>query len=143
GGRAGRLLPGAGHRPDAIVAPLASSGAVLPVLVDLARGERPRPLAPAGALRSRRRRLGIDDQALLAPVALLTVLNLSADAFLAYAVTRGELAVVSVLASLAPVVTAVCAHALTAERPRARELAGAALAVLGTLVVSAAQAAAY
>jgi drug/metabolite transporter (DMT)-like permease len=75
-------------------------------------------------------------------VALLTVLNLSADAFLAYAVTRGDLAVVSVLASLAPVVTAVCAHALTAERPGARELAGAALAVLGTLVVSAAQAAA-
>jgi hypothetical protein len=34
-------------------------------------------------------------------VAALTVLNLSADAFLAYAVTRGDLAVVSVLASLA------------------------------------------
>ena len=32
----------------AIVAPLASSGAVLPVLVDLARGERPGPLALAG-----------------------------------------------------------------------------------------------
>jgi drug/metabolite transporter (DMT)-like permease len=75
-------------------------------------------------------------------VALLTVLNLSADAFLAYAVTRGELAVVSVLASLAPVVTALLAHALTAERPSAPQLAGAALAVLGTLVVSAAQAAA-
>jgi uncharacterized membrane protein len=43
----------------AIVAPLASSGAVLPVLVDLARGERPGPLALAGALRSRGRRLGI------------------------------------------------------------------------------------
>jgi drug/metabolite transporter (DMT)-like permease len=218
----------------AIVAPLASSGAVLPVLLDLARGERPVPLALAGlvmvlagiavtslaseepdeaapaptwhgppatrrrvarlrppvpvllalvaavlfglffvgvdqggaaaggsvlwvalgvqlgalpttlagALRSRGRRLGIDETALLAPVALLTVLNLSADAFLAYAVTRGELAVVSVLASLAPVVTALCAHALTAERPSAPQLAGAALAVLGTLVVSAAQAAA-
>ena len=32
----------------AIVAPLASSGAVLPVLVDLARGERPGPLVLAG-----------------------------------------------------------------------------------------------
>jgi drug/metabolite transporter (DMT)-like permease len=218
----------------AIVAPLAASGAVLPVLLDLARGERPRPLALAGlvmvlagiavtslaseepdeaapaptwhgppatrrrvarlrppvpvllalvaavlfglffvgvdqggaaaggsvlwvalgvqlgalpttlagALRSRGRRLGIDDPALLAPVVLLTVLNLSADAFLAYAVTRGDLAVVSVLASLAPVVTALCAHALTAERPSAPQLAGAALAVLGALVVSAAQAAA-
>ena len=70
------------------------------------------------------------------------MLNLSADAFMAYAVTRGELAVVSVLASLAPVVTALLAHALTAERPSAFQLAGAALAVLGTLVVSAAQAAA-
>jgi drug/metabolite transporter (DMT)-like permease len=220
--------------PTAIVAPLASCGAVLPMLVDLARGERPGPvalaglvmvlagiavtsLAPgdrveeapaptwhgppatrrlvavprppvpvllalvaavlfglfflavdlgggaaggsvlwvalgvqvgalpttlAGALRSRGRRLGIDDPALLWPVALLTVLNLSADGFLAYAVTRGDLAVVSVLASLAPVVTALLAHALTAERPTAAQTAGAALAVLGTLVVSAAQAAA-
>jgi drug/metabolite transporter (DMT)-like permease len=75
-------------------------------------------------------------------VAALTVLNLSADAFLAYAVTRGDLAVVSVLASLAPVVTALCAHALTTERPSVPQTAGAALAVLGTLVVSAAQAAA-
>ena len=75
-------------------------------------------------------------------MALLTVLNLSADAFLAYAVTRGDLAVVSVLASLAPVVTALLAHVLTAERPSAPQLAGAALAVLGTLVVSSAQAAA-
>ena len=56
--------------------------------------------------------------------------------------TRGDLAVVSVLASLAPVVTAVCAHALTAERPSAPQLSGAALAMLGTLVVSAAPAAA-
>jgi drug/metabolite transporter (DMT)-like permease len=218
----------------AIVAPLASSGAVLPLLVDLARGERPAPVALAGlvmvlagiavtslateerdeeapaptwhgppatrrrvavprppvpillalvaavlfglffvlvdlggvaagdgvlwvalgvqvgalpttlfgALRWRgRRRLGIDDPALLWPVALLTVLNLSADGFLAYAVTRGDLAVVSVLASLAPVVTALLAHALTAERPSSPQAAGAALAVLGTMVVAAAQAA--
>jgi drug/metabolite transporter (DMT)-like permease len=50
--------------------------------------------------------------------------------------------VVSVLASLAPVVTAVCALTITAERPRAPQALGAALAVLGTLVVAAAQAAA-
>jgi drug/metabolite transporter (DMT)-like permease len=100
------------------------------------------PTTLVGALRSRSRRgLGIDDPALLRPVAVLTVLNLSADASLAYAVTRGDLAVVAVLGSLAPVVTAVCAHALTTERPGAAQTAGAALAVLGTLVVSAAQAA--
>ena len=46
----------------------------------------------------------------------------------------------AVLGSLAQVVTAVCAHALTTERPAAAQTAGAALAVLGTLVVSAAQA---
>jgi drug/metabolite transporter (DMT)-like permease len=118
----------------------AAGGSVLWVALGVQLGALPTTLA--GALRSRGRRLGIDEPALLAPVALLTVLNLSADAFLAYAVTRGELAVVSVLASLAPVVTALCAHALTAERPSAPQLAGAALAVLGTLVVSAAQAAA-
>ena len=46
-------------------------------------------------------RLGIDDPALLAPVALLTVLNLSADAFLAYAVTRGAAVVGTLIVSAA------------------------------------------
>jgi drug/metabolite transporter (DMT)-like permease len=119
---------------------VAAGGSVLWVALGVQLGALPTTLV--GALATRGRRLGIDDPALLAPVALLTVLNLSADAFLAYAVTRGDLAVVSVLASLAPVVTALLAHALTAERPSAPQLAGAALAVLGTLVVSAAQAAA-
>ncbi|MFL6102938.1 MAG: hypothetical protein ACJ75K_28255 [Actinomycetes bacterium] len=36
-----------------------------------------------------------------APVAALTVLNLSADAFLAYAVTRGDLAVLGTLVASA------------------------------------------
>jgi drug/metabolite transporter (DMT)-like permease len=117
---------------------VAAGGGVLWVALGVQLGALPTTLA--GALRSRGRRLGIDDPALLWPVAWLTVLNLSADGFLAYAVTRGDLAVVSVLASLAPVVTALCAHALTAERPGRPQAAGAALAVLGTLVVSAAQA---
>jgi drug/metabolite transporter (DMT)-like permease len=81
----------------------AAGGSVLWVALGVQLGALPTTLA--GAVRSRRH-LGINDPALLAPVALLTVLNLSADAFLAYAVTRGDLAVVSVLASLAPVVTA-------------------------------------
>jgi drug/metabolite transporter (DMT)-like permease len=118
----------------------AAGGSVLWVALGVQLGALPTTLA--GSLRSRGRRgLGIDDPGLWLPVAVLTVLNLSADGFLAYAVTRGDLAVVAVLASLAPVVTAVCAHTLTAERPGAPEAAGAALAVLGTLVVSAAQAA--
>jgi drug/metabolite transporter (DMT)-like permease len=119
----------------------AAGGGVLWVALGVQLGALPTTLA--GALGSRgRRRLGVDDPALLAPVAVLTVLNLSADGFLAYAVTRGDLAVVAVLASLAPVVTALLAHALTAERPSGPQTAGAALAVLGTLVVTAAQAAA-
>jgi drug/metabolite transporter (DMT)-like permease len=118
----------------------AAGGSVLWVALGVQVGALPTTLA--GALGARGRRLGIDDPALLWPVGLLTVLNLSGDASLAYAVTRGDLAVVAVLGSLAPVVTAVCAHLLTAERPAAAQTAGAALAVLGTLVVSAAQAAA-
>jgi drug/metabolite transporter (DMT)-like permease len=119
----------------------AAGGSVLWVALGVQLGALPTTLA--GALRSRGRRgLGIDEPGLLLPVAVLTVLNLSADAFLAYAVTQGDLAVVAVLASLAPVVTALLAHALTTERPSAPQAAGAALAVLGTLVVSAAQAAA-
>ena len=118
----------------------AAGGGVLWVALGVQVGALPTTLA--GALRSRGRRLGLGDRALLCPVGVLTVLNLSADAFLAYAVTRGDLAVVAVLGSLAPVVTALLAHVLTAERPAAVQTAGAALAVLGTLVVSAAQAAA-
>ena len=106
----------------------AAGGSVLWVALGVQVGALPTTLA--GAVRARGRRLGLDDPALLRPVALLTVLNLSADAFLAYAVTRGDLAVVAVLASLAPVVTALCAHALTAERPSVFQNAGAALASL-------------
>ena len=118
----------------------AAGGSVLWVALGVQVGALPTTLA--GTLRARGRRFSFDDPALLWPVGVLTVLNLSADASLAYAVTRGDLAVVAVLGSLAPVVTAVCAHVLTAERPAAAQTAGAALAVLGTLVVSAAQAAA-
>jgi drug/metabolite transporter (DMT)-like permease len=116
----------------------AAGGGVLWVALGVQLGALPTALV--GAVRSRAG-VGIDDPALLAPVALLTVLNLSADAFLAYAVTLGDLAVVSVLASLAPVVTALLALAITAERPGGPQTLGAGLAVLGTLIVSAAQAA--
>ena len=115
----------------------AAGGGVLWVALGVQLGALPTTLP--SALRFRRRGLGLRDPALLAPVALLTVLNLAGDAFLVYAMTRGDLAAVSVLASLAPVVTALLARLLTAERPSGPQAAGAALAMLGTLVVSAAQ----
>ena len=97
----------------------AAGGGVLWVALGVQLGALPTTLA--GALGSRgRRRLGVDDPALLGPVAVLTVLNLSADGFLAYAVTRGDLAVVAVLASLAPVVTALLRprpHRRASQRP--------------------------
>jgi drug/metabolite transporter (DMT)-like permease len=117
----------------------AAGGGVLWVALGVQLGALPTALA--GALRTRGRSgLGVDDPALLLPVAVVSVLNLSADAFLAYGVTRGDLAVVAVLASLAPVVTAACALTIAAERPSRPQLLGASLVVAGTLVVAAAQA---
>jgi drug/metabolite transporter (DMT)-like permease len=216
--------------PTAVVAPLAASGAVVPVLVDLAGGELPGALAmvgvvvvgagilvttlatsreptkqPAppcrGAMRPRRGRvlalvrpprsillalltallfgvfflvvdrgsaaagdgvlwvalgiqlgalpialpvalwagglssLSVTRPAVLLPVGGLTALNLAGDASVSYAVTGAELAVVSVLASLAPVVTVLLVRGFTAERLSWLQGVGVALAVVGTLVV--------
>jgi drug/metabolite transporter (DMT)-like permease len=114
----------------------AAAGGVLWVAVGVQLGALPPALL--GALASRGPRgLVVADPALLLPLGVLTVLNLLGDAFLAYALTTGDLAVVSVLVSLAPVVTIMLAHAVTAERPTALQTAGAALALLGILAVSA------
>jgi drug/metabolite transporter (DMT)-like permease len=216
--------------PTSVVAPLAASGAVVPVLVDLAGGELPGALALVGvvvvaagimvtalatsreptrqptppcrgAMRPRRGRvfalvrpprsillalltailfgafflvvdrgsaaagdgvlwvaLGIQLGALpialpvalwsgglsslrvrrpavLLPVGGLTVLNLAGDASVSYAVTGAGLAVVSVLASLAPVVTVLLVRAFTTERLSRLQGFGIALALVGTLVV--------
>jgi drug/metabolite transporter (DMT)-like permease len=219
--------------PTGVVAPLAATGAVVPVLVDFVRGELPdvpamlgvavvgagivvttlatsreqkeEPAPPCrGALRLRRKRppgidrcppnsillalltamlfgaffvavdrgsaaagdgvlwvtLGIQvgalpvtllaalftsgpsgmriaERGVLLPLCVVTALNLAGDASLSYAVTGAELAVVSVLASLAPVVTTMLARALTAERLTGLQGVGVALAVIGTLVLAA------
>jgi drug/metabolite transporter (DMT)-like permease len=73
---------------------------------------------------------------ILLPVGVLTALNLAGDVSLSYAVTGAELAVVSVLASLAPVVTALLARIFTAERLTRLQGVGVTLAVVGTLVVT-------
>jgi drug/metabolite transporter (DMT)-like permease len=81
-----------------------------------------------GSLRVRR-------PAVLLPVGALTLLNLTGDASVSYAVTGAELAVVSVLASLAPVVTVLLVRAFTAERLSRLQGMGVALAMIGTLLV--------
>ena len=218
--------------PTAVVAPLAAGGAVVPVLVDLVRGEFPGAVAMAGvvvvgagivvttlaasrepgeqptppcrgALRPRRGRvfrlarpprsillallaallfgsffvvidrgaaaagagvlwvalgvqfgalpvtlavaltaggltgLRVRDPGFVVPIGVLTALNLAGDCALAYAVTGAALALVSVLASLAPVVTVMLVRAFTAERLTRLQGVGVALAVVGTLVIAA------
>jgi drug/metabolite transporter (DMT)-like permease len=89
----------------------------------------------AGGFRS----LRVRRPAVLLPVGGLTALNLAGDASLAYAVTGAELTVVSVLASLAPVVTVLLVRAFTAERLTRLQGVGATLAVVGTLAVASGQ----
>jgi uncharacterized membrane protein len=174
----------------AIIAPLASSGAVLPLLVDLAGGERPGALALAGLVLvlvgiavtslaaaaeedeevpapaptwhgppAPRRRAAVPRPPL--PVLLALVAAVCFGLFFVGVDPGGEAAGGSVLwVALGVQVGALpttLAGALSArgrrlgfddpallwpaERPAAAQSAGAALAVLGTLVVSAAQAA--
>jgi drug/metabolite transporter (DMT)-like permease len=80
--------------------------------------------------------LRVPQPVVLFPVAVLTALNLAGDVSLSYAVTGAELAMVSVLASLAPVVTVLLARTFTAERLTRLQGVGVALAVVGTLVVT-------
>jgi uncharacterized membrane protein len=80
--------------------------------------------------------LRVTEPAVLLPVGVVTALNLAGDASLSYAVIGAELAVVSVLASLAPVVTVLLARAFTAERLTRLQSIGVALAVIGTLVIA-------
>ena len=82
------------------------------------------------------RGLRVPQPAVLLPVGALTALNLAGDVSLSYAVTGAELAMVSVLASLAPVVTVLLARTFTAERLTKLQGVGVALAVVGTLVVT-------
>lgn len=74
---------------------------------------------------------------LLPNLAALGVIELSANGAFTLASTRGNLAVISVLASLYPVVTVVLARLFTNERLTMTRAAGAALALGGAALVSA------
>jgi len=72
----------------------------------------------------------------LSSVWLIITLNLIADVGLTYALTLKNLGVVSVLASLGPVVTVLLAQIFSSDRLSWMQTIGASLTVLGTLLVA-------
>lgn len=74
---------------------------------------------------------------MLGVLVLITMLNLGADVALVYALTPENLGIVSVFASLGPVITSMLARYFTAERLSQLQITGASLILLGTLIVAA------
>ena len=74
---------------------------------------------------------------LLVPVGLVGVLAVCGSVSLAYATASGQLAVVSVLASLDILVTVLLARIVLAERLRRLQSAGVVLSVVGVVLISA------
>jgi drug/metabolite transporter (DMT)-like permease len=89
------------------------------------------------ALLATRPKLGVRvaDMRVLAVVGVLDIL---ANAFFALAATKGLVSVVAVLASLYPVVTVVLARVVLKEHLRASQRVGAAMALAGAALISAA-----
>ena len=73
---------------------------------------------------------------LLAPVALVGLLAVGADISLTFALASGQIAVVSVLASLDPLVTVLLARIMLAEKLPRLQSVGVGLAVAGVVLVS-------
>jgi drug/metabolite transporter (DMT)-like permease len=71
------------------------------------------------------------------PLAMIGVIDTAANASFALAATRGPLSVIAVLGSLFPLVTVALAHLRLGERLTPVQATGAALAIFGTVVVSA------
>jgi drug/metabolite transporter (DMT)-like permease len=71
-------------------------------------------------------------------LALVGVLDILANGFFALAATKGLVSVVAVLASLYPVVTVVLARVVLKEHLRASQRVGAAMALAGAALISAA-----
>lgn len=85
---------------------------------------------------SRERQSPVSARGRLAPLALLSGLNLGGDVALAYALAAGDLGVVSVLASLGPVLTGALSQLLDGERLTARQATGAVLTFGGTTAIA-------
>ena len=94
------------------------------------------PIALISALTNRGiKGFNITNSSLLLALGVITVLNLSADASLTYALSFGKLGIVSVLASLDPVVTSLFARFVSAERLSQLQMLGSGPILLGTLIV--------
>lgn len=74
----------------------------------------------------------------LAMLIVLGVIDAAADLAFAHAAQRGEIAIVSVLASLYPVATIALGAAVLRDRPRPWQLIGAAIALSGAGLIAAA-----
>lgn len=73
---------------------------------------------------------------LLAPVAFVGLLAIGADLSLTFALASGQIAVVSVLASLDPLVTVLLARIMLSERLPRLQSAGVVMALTGVILVS-------
>ena len=82
------------------------------------------------------RGLAVRPLTLLLAAAGVGLLEVIGDSFLTYATALGELGVVSVLASLDPVVTVLLAQVIVMERLPRLQAAGVGLALVGTLLVA-------
>jgi drug/metabolite transporter (DMT)-like permease len=65
------------------------------------------------------------------------VFDVGANALLAFALTHGYVSIVSVVASLYPVLTVVLAMVVLRERPAWTQLGGGATALTGVVLISA------
>jgi drug/metabolite transporter (DMT)-like permease len=73
----------------------------------------------------------------LLPIATVGVLDVTASAFITYAITRGDLSVVAILASQFPAVTVILARFLHLERMSRPQAVGVALALAGVTLLAA------
>ena len=90
-----------------------------------------------GAFSRRTGGLRLPPARLLAPVALVGLLAVGADISLTFALASGQIAVVSVLASLDPLVTVLLARIVLAEQLPRLQSAGVVMALAGVILVSA------
>jgi len=92
---------------------------------------------PTTVLAARRAGAPLRPSRALAPIASVAVFDLGGDASLTFAVAKGDLATVGVLASLDPVVTVVLALVVLRERLLRPQAAGVVLCLAGVVLVAA------